>query len=51
MTMTSDDTEDRQDTPELAEFRRTCRDFLAANAKKRPQRTSSAGCPDAGSRG
>jgi alkylation response protein AidB-like acyl-CoA dehydrogenase len=48
MTMTSDDTEDRQDTPELAEFRRTCRDFLAANAKKRPQRTSSAEDDDDG---
>ena len=41
MTATVQDTEDRQDTPELAEFRRKCRAFLEANAKKRQVRAPS----------
>src|SRR3954451_15667303 len=36
---TIDDTEDQQDTPELAAFRTRCREFLAANAKPLVQRT------------
>src|SRR4051812_26407466 len=47
MTATIDDTEDQQDTPELAAFRRTCREFFAANAKKRVQRTPADGDDDA----
>ena len=36
-TSTTDDGADAQDTPELAEFRKKCRAFLQANAKKRQQ--------------
>jgi alkylation response protein AidB-like acyl-CoA dehydrogenase len=46
MTATVEDTEDRQDTPELAEFRQKCRAFLEANAKKRQVRAPSSGDDD-----